>query len=249
MLSEERRAEILGIVEKERSISVQNLKARMKVSESTIRRDITVLDREGKLRKVFGGAVALTDSAYEDGRSTADEQDENRDEKRDIARYAASLIQGDDCVFIDSGSSTELMITYLTEKKATYVTNALMHARAMVRRGLKVFLIGGELKDNTETVVGSDAILHLQKYHFSKGFFGTNGVDVKQGFTVSDVREALIKRVAVQNTREGNRFILADHDKFGQASAVSFAGFEGTVTITDCDPGAGFQGRMELRVV
>lgn len=96
----------------------------------------------------------------------------------------------DDYVYIDSGTTTEMMIEFIREKNATYVTNAVSHAKGLVRRGLKVLLIGGELKENTEAIVGADAILHIQKYHFSKGFFGTNGVNMKLGFTTPDVREA-----------------------------------------------------------
>ena len=63
MLTEERKSEILNIVNEKRSITVQELTDMMDVSESTIRRDITALAKEGKLVKVFGGAVALDDPA------------------------------------------------------------------------------------------------------------------------------------------------------------------------------------------
>ena len=140
------------------------------------------------------------------------------------------------------------MIPFINEKQATYVTNAVTHARDLVRKGLKVLLIGGELKENTEAIVGADAILHIQKYHFSKGFFGTNGINMNQGFTTPDVREALVKRVAVENTRFGQRYILADHDKFGESLAVKFADFAGSVVITNKDPGDLYKNVMEIIV-
>ena len=59
---------------------------------------------------------------------------------------------------------------------ATFVTNAVSHARKLAAAGNRVILIGGELKGTTEAVVGSQAILAIQGYHFTKGFFGTNGV-------------------------------------------------------------------------
>jgi len=110
-------------------------------------------------------------------------------------------------------------------------------------------LIGGELKETTEAIVGADAILHIQKYHFSKGFFGTNGISIKLGFTTPDVREALIKRVAIQNTQLGQRYIMADAEKFGQVSSVTFADLDGTVTLTDRQPDDVFLKKMEIRVV
>lgn len=249
MLSEERKGEILRIVNTNKSVTVQELRSILNVSESTIRRDITLLSREGRLVKVFGGAVALDNPPNAVELSVLAKETMNRDEKRAIAEYAASLIVPDDYVYIDSGTTTEMMIEFIREKNATYVTNAVSHAKGLVRHGLKVLLIGGELKENTEAIVGADAILHIQKYHFSKGFFGTNGVNMKLGFTTPDVREALIKRVAIQNTQPGSRFILADHDKFGQSSAVTFSDFGGTVTITDKYPGEIYSKAMELKII
>ena len=249
MLTEERRSQILKEVNANRSVTVQALKDLLGASESTIRRDITALSREGKLIKVFGGAVALDEATSSEELSVVTKETINKEEKLRIAKYAASLILPGDYVYIDSGTTTQYMIGYITESKATYVTNAVAHAKDLVRRGFKVLLIGGELKENTEAIVGADAILHIQKYHFSKGFFGTNGVSMKLGFTTPDVREALVKRVAIQNTQPGQRYMLADHDKFGQSSAVTFSDFGGTVVITDNNPGDIYSKAIDVRIV
>jgi DeoR family fructose operon transcriptional repressor len=249
MLTEERKLHILKKVNTEKSVTVQELTDELGVSESTIRRDITALSREGKLIKVFGGAVALDEPPSSEELSVIVKESINKDEKLRIAKYAASLIMPEDYVFIDSGTTTEYMIDYITEKHATYVTNAVSHAKDLVRKGCKVLLIGGELKENTEAVVGADAILHIQKYHFTKGFFGTNGINIKLGYTTPDVKEALIKRVAIQNTQIGSRFVLADHDKFGQSSAVTFADFGGTVVITDKNPGKLYMKSLDIKIV
>ncbi len=249
MFSEERKSEIVRIVNEKHSVTVQGLTEQLGASESTIRRDITTLSREGKLVKVFGGAVALDESPSNEELSVLAKESINRDEKVVIAKYAASLIKPGDYVYLDSGTTTGYMIAYLTEKNATYVTNAVSHARDLVRAGFRVLLIGGELKENTEAVVGADAILHIQKYHFSKGFFGTNGVSVKLGFTTPDVREALIKKVAILNTQAGARYILADNEKFGMTSSVTFSELGGTVTITDKKPPELYTKSMEIVVV
>lgn len=249
MLTEERKSLILEEVNAKKSATVQELKDKLGVSESTIRRDITSLSREGKLVKVFGGAVALDDSTVAKELSVLTKEAINREEKLKIAQYAASLIEPGDYVYIDSGTTTEYMAGYITEKSATYVTNAVAHAKDLVRKGFKVLLIGGELKENTEAIVGADAILHIQKYHFTKGFFGTNGINMKLGYTTPDVREALIKRVAIENTQPGQRYILADHDKFGLSSAVTFSDFGGTIIITDEYPGELYAKAAEIKVV
>jgi DeoR family fructose operon transcriptional repressor len=249
MLNEERKLLILKEVNEKGTITVQELRDKYGVSESTIRRAITDLSREGKLVKVFGGAVALDNSNNIEEPPLHSKDAVNKDEKIKIAEYAASLIEPGDYVFIDSGSTTRYMIDYITEKRAIYITNSVSHARGMVRRGFKVLLTGGELKENTEVIVGADAILHIQKYHFAKGFFGTNGINTKLGFTTPDVREALVKRVAIENTEPGSRFILADHDKFGKSSAVTFSDFGGTLVITDKRPENAYMNMMEIKVV
>ena len=248
MLTEERKLLILEEVNKRKSATVQELKDELGVSESTIRRDITALSREGRLVKVLGGAVALEKPPSSEELSVLTKESINKDEKLRIAQYAASLIAPGDYVYLDSGTTTEYMTGFISEKKATYVTNAVSHAKDLVRKGLKVLLIGGELKENTEAIVGADAILHIQKYHFTKGFFGTNGVNMKLGFTTPDVREALVKRVAIENTQAGGRFILADHDKFGKSSAVTFADFGGAVIITDKFPGEVYGNAVDIRL-
>ncbi|MCR5632203.1 MAG: DeoR/GlpR family DNA-binding transcription regulator [Eubacterium sp.] len=249
MLTEERKAKILEIVNKKNSVSVPDLIKKFGVSESTIRRDITSLSREGKILKVHGGAVKLEDRTKDEEPSVLQKETINKDEKIRIARYAASLIQSGDVVFIDAGTTTHFMLDFITEKRATYVTNAVSHAKDLVRKGFKVLLIGGELKENTEAVVGADAILHIQKYHFTKGFFGTNGVNIKLGFTTPDVREALIKRVAIENTQAGQRFVLADHDKFGLSSAVTFSDFSGVLLVTDKYPGDQYAEIVDVKIV
>ncbi|HBZ02277.1 MAG TPA: DeoR/GlpR transcriptional regulator [Lachnospiraceae bacterium] len=249
MLNEERKLLILKEVNDKGSITVQELRNKFDTSESTIRRAITDLSREGKLVKVFGGAVAL-DSAYDIHESSGHVKEIiNKDEKLKIGEYAASLIEPGDYVFIDSGSTTAYMLKFIRERNALYVTNAVSHAKELAKNRFKVLLVGGEMKENTESIVGADAILHIQKYHFTKGFFGTNGVNLKLGFTTPDVREALVKRVAIENTNAGGRFILADHDKFGKTCAVTFSDFGGTLVITDKRPDTSYINVMDVKVV
>lgn len=133
---------------------------------------------------MFGGAIALrTAQIVNKELSMVQKKDLQIAEKQAIARYAASLIERDDCVYLDAGTSTGWMIEYIREAQATYVTNALSHAKRLADKGFHVILIGGEPKSSTDAIVGAEAVVNLQKYHFSKGFFGTNGVEQNGGFT------------------------------------------------------------------
>ena len=230
MLTEERFAKIISLVEECGSVTVQQLMQRLKTSESTIRRDLVTLDRNGKLIKVHGGAVSKN-QVY----STIDEDVEKRkllniDDKLRIAKYAAELIRPDDFVYLDAGTTTELMIDYIQTDAAVFVTNAVSHARHLAERGMTVYILGGEFKTVTEAMVGEEAIVSLEKYNFTKGFFGTNGISMKKGFSTPEVKEAMVKRKSMENTKEC--FVLTDNRKFSQQSSITFASFESAAVIT-----------------
>ena len=104
MLTEKRQEEIVRLVQERESITVAELKDILQTSESTIRRDITSLDKEGRLTKVFGGAIALrTAQIVNQELSVVQKQELQTTEKQAIAQYAASLIEPDDCVYLDAG--------------------------------------------------------------------------------------------------------------------------------------------------
>ncbi|MGL4573133.1 MAG: DeoR/GlpR family DNA-binding transcription regulator [Clostridium sp.] len=230
MISEERFERILKLLEEKNTVTVTELVEKLNTSESTIRRDLNFLDKENKLKKVHGGATSL-DVVYD----TKDDevfirQGLNVDEKVRIAKYAASLIEENDFVYIDAGTTTELMIDFITETKAIYITNGIVHAKKLIQKKCNVYIIGGELKLSTEAIVGIEAIDSLKKYNFTKGFFGTNGIDPKSGFTTPDIQEALVKREALNKSNKG--YILADRSKFNHISAVTFGEINKGIIIT-----------------
>ena len=225
MLSEERHKLILEKLEKESVVYLNDLVKYLNTSESTIRRDLTALDKAGLLNKVHGGATSLNSVNI----NTTDDIVENRqtlniDEKFKIAEYAASLIEDNDFVDIDAGTTTELMINFINNTKAIFVTNGIVHARKLIKKKCTTYILGGELKLATEAIVGAETVNSLRKYNFTKGFFGANGVDVQRGFTTPDVKEAMVKEEALQRSRK--RFVLCDKSKFGEISSITFANIE-----------------------
>ncbi|MDF2951984.1 MAG: Transcriptional regulator of sugar metabolism [Anaerocolumna sp.] len=230
MLLEERLNEILSILEQKHTVTVQELTEVLNASESTIRRDLTVLHRKGLLVKVHGGATVTGINYSTKDDDVATRQDLNRNEKIRIAQYAATLVQPNDFVYIDAGTTTELLIDFLTEKKAIFVTNGINHAKKLVQKGLTCFLIGGELKLSTEAVIGSEAILNINKYNFTKGFWGTNGVSLQRGFSTPDINEAMTKKESMKQTKDC--YIVCDSSKFNQISPVTFASFTDATVIT-----------------
>ena len=187
MLTEERFAKILSILEHMGSVTVQQLMTELDASESTVRRDLNTLDANGQLVKVHGGAI-LKNTVY----STIDDEvvyrkEQNREAKDKIARYAAGLITAEDFVYIDAGTTTERMIDYIANRQAVFVTNAIGHAKKLAEHGCKVYILGGEFKAVTEAIVGEEAVFTLDKYNFTKGFWGANGVSLQRGFSTPEL--------------------------------------------------------------
>lgn len=146
MLTQQRHEIILKLLKEKGSITVTEVRDLLDTSESTVRRDITALDKEGKLEKVFGGAVEAGQKVTAHEYTVAQKNELNCDAKRKIAEYAASLIEPDDFVFLDAGTTTAHMIDFIRATSAVFVTNAVAHAQRLASRGFKVILVGGELK-------------------------------------------------------------------------------------------------------
>lgn len=231
MLTEERYKKILTMLDEKKSITVAEITGLLGISESTARRDITALSKAGRLTKVFGGAVTNDGTFITQEPAVSQKIHIQTEEKRRIARYAASLITDTDFIYLDAGTTTGCMIDYLSDSRASFVTNAVAHAQKLASLGKQVFLIGGELKSSTEAVIGVQAMEALERYHFTKGFFGTNGITRRDGFTTPDAGEAQVKRTAMGQCRQ--RYILADNTKFGNISAVTFASFQAGIILTD----------------
>lgn len=232
MLTQERYNYILQALEQRKAVSVVVLTKELNISESTIRRDLNALAKMGKLNKVHGGATYLEPR----NKVIHEDQVEIRKEihtiqKESIGRYAASLIEPEDFVYLDAGTTTASMLPYLEEKKAVYVTNSLEIAMNLTKRGLTTYMIAGKIRQITEAMVGCEAEKSIQNYHFTKGFFGTNGISLDAGYSTPNIEEAQIKRMAMQNSYEA--YILADYSKFSVNSCVTFGNLEDAIIITD----------------
>ncbi len=265
MLQYERFENILNKLQNQSSVRVAELAGEMGVSESTIRRDIADLAKAGRVRKVFGGAIPMetgTRSAGAQGAEAEDPRESSRrqisaprpniheketirvDEKSEVAAYAASLIEDGELIYIDAGSTTGSMIDQITCTGAAYVTNGVRHAIRLAEKGLKTYLLSGRVKASTEAVIGYEAVGSLQKYHFSKCFIGTDGIDEESGFTTADIDESMVKTEAIR--RSGQVHILADSSKFGRVAAVTFAELSAGTIITDQVPDEQYRSQAEI---
>ena len=236
MLAEERFSMILALLAKQRTATVQELCEALNASESTIRRDLTELDRLGKLNKVHGGATLPDGQFHADEPSMAAKEELAVKEKWNIAQSAASLILRDDFVFIDAGSTTLALARAISGEalEAGYVTNGVAHARLLVQKGCRVFIPGGLLRPQTEAIIGASALVSLQQYNFTKAFMGANGVALESGFTTPDPEEAAVKAAAIHRARES--WFLVDDSKFAKIYPAVIADLHGGAILTNRCP-------------
>ena len=171
MLTEERQDEIVKIVDASGAISVQELVNFLDISESTVRRDLFALDKQGRIKRVHGGATAVKESAYEaDMENLRDKYSFHMLDKRRIAQFAATKVKKNDFVYLDSGSTVEQMAEFLTGSEATFVTNSIPLAQKLGRNDVKVYILPGRVKGKTEAIIGSEMRDMLSRYHLPKAF-------------------------------------------------------------------------------
>ena len=247
MLSQERYNLIQNIISERNTVTVAELAKALDTSESTIRRDLTALDELGKIKKFFGGATKVKQNEGFFEEAVSDKINLMSEEKTEIARYSATLINDNDFVYIDAGTTTSRLIDFITNDKATYVTNGITHARKLIYKGLNAYIIGGKIKSLTEAIVGAEGIANLRNFNFSKAFMGVNGIDIEAGFTTPDIEEAMIKEAALKHSYTA--FVLADNTKFRRVFPVTFSEIDKCCIITDILPDESFYAETIIKEV
>ncbi|MBI6874251.1 DeoR/GlpR family DNA-binding transcription regulator [Clostridium aciditolerans] len=231
MLTEERHNIILDLLREKGVIKIIDLMEITNTSESTIRRDLTYLESINALKRIHGGATLPKGRLIEP--SYSEKEVQSVDEKKRIAKYAASLIEDGDSIYLDAGTSTYEMIQYIDKSNIVVVTNGLKHINALVDKGINAYILGGKIKNTTKAVIGSDALKSLEKFRFDKCFLGINGIHIECGFTTPDSEEAMLKENAIKHSRRS--FVLADESKFGEVSFVKVADLKDAVIITNSE--------------
>lgn len=217
MIFEERLDVIMDLLKKEDKVSNKKLLEALKISESTLRRDLDFLESHGEIKRVHGGAVL---SKIEAESNFSDNKTTNIEQKINIGKKASNLIKDDDFIFIDGGTTTHQLIDFISAKNVTVVTNGLMHIDKLNSLGIKTILLGGEIKPSTYIIFGELALRQLQGFNFDLAFIGANGIS-DESYTTADINEAIIKQTAI--SRSSKSYILADSTKIGKRYFASIA--------------------------
>lgn len=234
MLIRDRQEKLLKTINENTRLSFQQLTSTLGISESTLRRDLSELQKRGLVTLVRGGAesnMAIMGRGEEliDRRYSL-----NAEEKEKIGRKAASLIKPNDLVFIDAGSTTEKMCEYITERKATYITIGLKQAIILSHAGFDVTIAPGRIKILTEALQGGYTLSFLAKFNFSLAFFGALGISQEGGYSTTDSEDAVVKEIVINHCKE--KYLLSDSSKFGLDTAAKFCSLDSMTIITTAGP-------------
>jgi DeoR family transcriptional regulator, fructose operon transcriptional repressor len=202
------------------SANVVPLAQRFDVTPETVRRDLTMLERQGLLRRVHGGAIPAHRLSFEPELAARDGV--LGPEKQRIAKAALAELPAGGSIIIDAGSTTARLAEVLpTDRELTVVTNAPPIATLLCGRpNLTLYLVGGRLRPRTLAAVDAWALRDLAEIHADVAFMGTNGFSVERGLTTVDPAEAAAKRAMVQAARRV--VVLADHTKHGRDHFARF---------------------------
>lgn len=216
MYKNERLSEILAILEKNRYISVEYLAAKLHISPSSIRRDLSVLEKQGLVLRSYGG-VELVVSDHLNVPFSA-RMREQAAEKKVMAEKAAALVSDGDVVFVDGSTSGLYLVQRLAEKRGlTIVTNGVAALHYLSSFSVKTISTGGILNsENRSVLVGEEAIRMLSGIRANFAFFSSQALDGEG--TLFDNYQAEIPCINRMLASASCRVFLCDSTKVGKLS-------------------------------
>lgn len=217
MLPEERRSEVVNLINERHGCSVEELAASLDVSEATIRRDLRELEEKNLIRRTHGGAMPAVDQPRPYDRRAV----RNREGKEAIAQRAATEVHQDQIVCFDSGTTTMPIVDHIPDDRdVVAVTNGALNALKLVESEFQVYLVGGMFWSDDNGLAGSWAEERIENMNFDLLFLSPGGVD-SEGLTTRNPRQSGVRRRMIESSRRV--VLVADRNKFNEDHFVKFA--------------------------
>ena len=216
-----RRVEILKLLEEKGHIQIIMLSNLFKVSDVTIRNDLSQLEQKGMLVRTRGGAIKQQRVGIDIRLS--EKASLHFAEKQRIGKKALEFINHGDTIILDSGTTTEEIAKNLSSfKDLTVITNAINIAGQLADyTNIKVVVPGGFLRDNSLSLVGSTAEKSLKNFYCDKVFMGVDGIHTEHGISTPNLEEAQLNRIMIEVASE--LIVVADSSKFYKRSFAFIA--------------------------
>lgn len=224
--AEERRQQIADLVTARGRVRITELAELLKVTEPTVRKDLGVLERQRVLRRTHGGAIAVKPQLE----PTIDDRSlRHAESKRRIAQACVHHIERGDSIFLDTGTTVQMIADLLYQPNVNVLTNALGVAAALANRpAIRHTVLGGQYRPLGGSLVGPVALDTLTRFTVNTAFIGASGLTT-DGVTVADIAEGQIKQTVIDHARH---VVLAiDSSKFGQTDFVRICGLDRIDTV------------------
>jgi DeoR/GlpR family transcriptional regulator of sugar metabolism len=224
----DRRHRILERVAEEQTIHIRELATDLDVSEMTIRRDITRLERDGFLRRTYGGATAHVTRSLELAFNARALQSASA--KRLIGMTAAPLVAGASTLFVGTGTTAEQLALFLPARDdVTVVTNSLLVASLLGTRPGRVVILGGGVRRHELCCVGPVAGATVRRYHADVAVLGAAGLAARTGVMELDDETAEVHRLMAEHAD----LVLAvvDGSKVGETAPAAVLPAEAVTTL------------------
>jgi DeoR family transcriptional regulator, fructose operon transcriptional repressor len=224
-----RQQTIINLLTEKDIIYMDELVKHLDTSFSTLRRDLRELEKLGKINLLHGGGVQLNRKSTELSIST--KLNLNKEAKNKIAQKACTYIQERDVIFLDPSSTTLQMIPYLVNREITVVTNGIHHINQLAAHQIPCIMIGGNIKQSTNSCIGPLAESSLRGLNFNKCFLGSNGFSKTAGITNHDINEYTVKKIAMDQSIES--YFLIDSSKYNVVTMIKVASLSDSIIITE----------------
>ncbi|WP_406003218.1 DeoR/GlpR family DNA-binding transcription regulator [Streptomyces sp. NBC_00829] len=221
MYAPERQQRILELAQERGRVEVPSLAEDFGVTQETVRRDLSALERAGLLRRVHGGALPAGSLHLEPG--LAERDSTAAADKERIAKAALALLPHEGSLLLDAGTTVSRLAAQLPlDSTLTVVTNALpVAARLAEHPQLNLHLVGGRLRHRTQAAVDAWALRDLADLDADMAVIATNGFSPEAGLSTPDLAEAAVKRAMVASSRQV--VLVADSTKYGARYFARFA--------------------------
>lgn len=211
---EERREIIYSVIAKNNRVTNAELSAGYNLNEATVRRDLTELEKRGLIKRTHGGAILANKNLEEIALKVR--QYSRVEEKKRIAAAAAQFVSDGDALFVDGGSTTlEIAKALKTKNNLVIVTNSISFALEFSgANSNQVILTGGELRTDTNVLVGPVAIETLRQFRPDHVILGMSSLQLDEGFFTVNQHEAQVKRTMLASGK--NSIVVMDSSKIGK---------------------------------
>lgn len=222
MFTSERHAQILEQLNNEGKVKVKELSELFDVSEDCIRKDLKQLEHAGKLKREYGGAIAIKDDLIRD---VFARKDKDAPIKKEIAKKAYACIEDGETIFLDVSTTNIYLAQLLAQGKKTciVISNMIEILQILAKNPLLTVIgTGGNVNLELNGFVGAPALSVLEKHLFDRAFVGTLGIDATFTYlTTFDYDDGLIKECVIKNSKQ--TFVVMDASKFHCAGNFKFA--------------------------